>query len=137
MDLDQSGNGYQTIRVYLGPSLGWVLTQVKPQQYVLTAGTTTLAPGSSIVLVDVVGLVTINLPDVSKWIQENAYQPATAFERAIWIKDFGGNANAFNITVAPFGAQEIDDLPQPFTIVENRMLLKLYPLNDLTGWFSG
>lgn len=135
-DLDQSGNGYQQVRVFLGPSLGWTMQAVKRELDVTAAGSTTITPGSSLILVNCSGLVTLLLPDVTKWVQENAYLPATGFERAVIIKDIGGHAAAFNITVTPFGAQKIDGLAQSFTIVQNRQLLRLFPLNDQTGWAS-
>lgn len=137
VDLDQSGQGYQWVKVFLGPSLGWVMCRVKPQRHITVVGTTTLDPGDSVALVNVAGLVTVNLPQVSAWVKENHYQPVTGFERAIWIKDFGGNATAFAITVHPFAGDKIDNLAMDFTIVQNRQLLRLYPLNDLTGWISG
>jgi hypothetical protein len=137
VDLDQGGLTYQKTRVYLGPSLGWVEVQVMPSQAITAVGSYTLVAGASMVMVNVAGLVTINLPDVSKWLLEVAYQPATGFERAIWVKDLGGNAAAFNITIHPFGTQKIDNLQQDFTIVQNRQLIRLYPMNDLSGWFVG
>lgn len=135
-DLDQSGNLQQWIRVYRGPSLGWSMVQVKPPRNVTAAGTTILTAGDSIVYVNVAGLVTIQLPLVATWLKENANQPANAYEGAIWVKDLGGNAAAFNITVSPFGTDTIDLLAQSFTIVQNRQLLRLYPYS-LTGWMSG
>ncbi len=137
MDLDQGGSTYQWAKVFLGPSLGWSYVQVKPTQYVTTASTITLAAGASMVMVNVAGSVTVNLPDVTKWRFETANQPSTGFERAIWIKDLGGHAAATPITVHPFGSQKIDNLAQDFSIAQNRQLLRLYPLSDLTGWFSG
>ena len=136
VDLSQSGNNAQVSRVYLGPSLGWVEVQVKPQTAVTTA-TYTVAAGDSILLVNRAGTVTISLPSVATWVKESAYQPATGFERALWIKDYGGNAASFNITVTPNGSDTIDGLAQSFTIVQNRQLLRLYPLNSLLGWYSG
>jgi len=137
LDLDKGGNSFQATRVYLGPTLGWVHMQIQPSQVVTVGGTVSLVGGAQIVFINVAGSVTINLPDVTKWVLESAYNLATAFERAIWIKDLGGNAAAFPITVTPFGTQAIDLLAQPFTIIQNRQLLRLYPLNDLSGWFSG
>lgn len=136
-DLDQSGNGYQVARTWLGPTLGWVMTQVHPERKITAPGAVNVNPGDSVIFVSVNGSVTLNLPDVRLWIQEAAYQPATAFERSLWIKDLGGFAAAFPISVAPFGTQSIDALAQVFTIVQNRQLLRLYPLNDLSGWYSG
>lgn len=136
-DIDQSGLAWQTAKVWLGPTLGWVMQQVRPTQSITTGGATTLQAGASVVFVNIAALVTVNLPPVSQWVLETAYQPNTGFERALWIKDFGGNANAFNITVHPFAGDKIDNLAQDFTIIQNRQLLRLYPLIDLTGWYSG
>jgi len=136
MDLDQSGFGWQKTRVYLGPSLGWVESQVRASRTITTAGTFNVNPGDSIIFIPVAGSVQILLPDVRAWIQEPAYQPATGFERAIWIKDLG-QAAFFPRTVTPFGSQQIDGLAQSFQIVQNRQLMRLYPMIDMTGWFSG
>jgi hypothetical protein len=87
--------------------------------------------------VNVAGLVTLNLPDVRLWVQEPAYQPATAFERAIWIKDLGGFAGANPITVQPLPAQTIDLSGAAIQIATNHGLVRLYPLNDMTGWWLG
>jgi hypothetical protein len=95
-----------------------------------------VAPGDSVIFVNVAAAITINLPDVRLWVNEIAYQPATGFERAIWIKDLG-NAGAFPITIHPFFGQVIDNLAQSFQIVQNRQLLRLYPFNELTGWWTG
>lgn len=136
-DLDQSGQYFQSTKVYLGPSLGWRMVQVQPTRTITAAGTTTLDAGDSVVFVNVAGAVTVNLPDVRLWMGQNYSRPMTGFERAIWVKDLGGNAAANNITVHPFTGQKIDNLLSDFVIVQNRQLLRLYPLNDLTGWFSG
>jgi hypothetical protein len=137
MDLDQSGHSWQKVRAFLGPTLGWVDMHVMPTRNITVAGSYPVLPGDAVILVQAAGSVTILLPDVRVWVQETAYQPATAFGRELWIKDLGGNALSFPITVTPFGTQTIDMLAQSFSIIQNRMLLRLYPLNDLTGWFSG
>ena len=136
MDLDQSGNSWQRARTYLGPTLGWVDTQVRPTRFITQAGTYNILPGDSVIFVNVAGTVVINLPDVNRWVNEFAYQPATGFERAIWIKDLGNAAN-FPIQVVPFGAQVIDNLAMIFQIAQNRQLLRLYPFNELNGWWTG
>ena len=136
-DLDQSSNSWQKVRTWLGPTLGWVDTQVKASRAITLAGAYQIFPGDSVIFVNVAGAVTLNLPDVRLWIQEPAYQPATGFERAIWIKDLGGNAASFPITITPFSVQTIDLLNTPFQVVVNRQLIRLYPLNDQTGWWVG
>jgi len=135
-DLDKSGNNFQGMRVYLGPSLGWVQTRIKPEFFVTAGGTYNLTTDCGVVMVNVAASTTFILPDVRFWVSEFAYQPATAFERAIWIKDLGGNATLFPITVNPFPGQLID-LLAGFQIINNHQLLRLYPLADLSGWFVG
>jgi len=117
-----------------------------PQRFITSGGTSTLGPGDNLVLVNFNGAVTINLPDVVSWAAISVLPLVGAvglipyvqgFERAIFIKDFGGFAAAHPITVHPFGAQKIDNLSIDFSIVQNRQLLRLYPLGDLSGWFSG
>jgi hypothetical protein len=136
-DLDQGGQLAQRTRVWMGHSLGWIEQFVRPEVFLTTAQTYVMNPGDSIIHVNVAGSVTVQLPDVGAWLNENYRQPVTGYERAIWIKDLGGNAAAFPITVTPFGSQSIDALLGSFTLISNRALLRLYPIYDLTGWFSG
>jgi hypothetical protein len=137
-DFDRSGtNPGQRVRTYLGPSLGWVETVVRPTRNITSVGSFNILPGDGGILVNVAGLVAILLPDLRLWVPEAGYQPATAFERSIWIKDIGGNAAAFPITVTPFGIQTID-LLSSLQILQARQLVRLYPLPDnISGWFSG
>jgi|SRR6516162_6942731 hypothetical protein len=136
MDLDQGGITYQRIRIWMGPSLGWFDQQVHPELLIVAAGTYNLSDNTSVVLVNVGGSVTLNLPNVVAWQREPVYRPMTAVERSIWIKDLGGNAAAFPISVVPFPGQFIDMISGTFTIVQNRASFRLYPLSDLTGWYS-
>jgi hypothetical protein len=133
-DLDKSGYGFQRVRTYLGPSLGWVDELVQPSTHITTGGIHVVLPGESMLLVDVAATVTIQLPDVVKWMQQTAYQPATGFERSISVKDIGGNAANFNIVVAPFGQQTIDNVQASIVMSTARANVRLVPLIDLTGW---
>lgn len=139
-DLDKSGNAFQRTKVYLGPTLGWVEVFVQPSQLIDAAGTYDLGAGSSMVFVDVAGAVIFNLPNLTDWMQQTAnpteYNPASGFAREIWIKDLGYNASANNITINAHAGQTIDGEAQ-FTIVQDGQLIRLYPLNDLSGWFVG
>jgi len=134
MDLDQSGLGFQKTKVYLGPSLGWVETQILPSRVITTPGTHQILPGDSTIFVDVAGSVTLILPNVIEWVKETAYQPATGFGRLISVKDMGNGAT-FPITVQPFDAQKIDDQLGAVTITQTYQSITFAPVNDLTGWW--
>lgn len=135
-DLDQSGSSWQKVRAWLGPSLGWGEVQVRPTRTISAGGTFSIVGGDQVILVNVAATVNVQLPDVRLWVQETANQPATGFERSIWVKDLGGNAASFNITITPFGTQKID-LQSSFVMNAARQFVRLYPLNDLTGWYVG
>jgi len=137
MDLDQGGQYFQKVRIYLGPTLGATEVQVQPQIRITVGGTTTLNPGNYVVLVDAgPNNVTIQLPDVAAWMKVLPFLPGTDLEAAIWIKDLGGNARTNNIVINPFGSQTIDKLPQ-LKIIQTRQLVRLYPLTvDLSGWVA-
>lgn len=137
MDLDQSGRGFQRVRTYLGPSLGWSDELVYPETSITTAGTYNVQAGDAMLLVNVPGAVTIQLPDVVAWVKQTANQPATGFGRQITVKDIGGNASNFPITIAPFGTQAIDGIHGPVTITASRATMTLVPLMDLSGWNVG
>src|SRR5262245_4374036 len=65
---------------------------------ITAGGTSTISTASKVrVLVNVAALVTLNLP-------------APSLGQVIVIKDIGGNAGAFNITVHPSGTDKIDNL---------------------------
>jgi hypothetical protein len=132
--LDQ-GLPYQGVQTYLGPTLGWVQNWVRPER-TYTSSPINVTSRDSVILIDEQNPVTVNLPDVSAWMREPFYQIYSPFERAIWIKDIGGYGGAFNITIVPFGSQTIDGQPT-FVMVMNRAIARLYPRNDLTGWYSG
>jgi hypothetical protein len=87
--------------------------------------------------VNVAGSVTLVLPDVKLWVNEFAYQPATAFERALFIKDLIGTAAANPITIQPLSGQTIDLAAGSIAITTTHGLVRLYPLDDLTGWWLG
>jgi hypothetical protein len=136
-DLDQSGTSFQRVRVYSGPTLGWMDVYDKPSQVVTLAGTTTLIGPVGTVLVNVAGAVTLNLPMVASYIQQSFGMPAVPFERLITVKDIGGNANTFHITIVPNGTDKIDGVNANSIIATNFGVTRFYPLNDMSGWYSG
>jgi hypothetical protein len=138
MDLDQSGFPFQKVNTWLGPTLGWSQTRVKPERIITVGGTYNIIPDDGVVLVNVAATVTLFLPDVRLWLNQPASQPAPSFERSIWIKDLGGNAASFAITVMPYvgGGQRIDQQISA-ALTTNFQMLRLYPISDFSGWFVG
>ena|SRR6516164_1356486 len=135
-DLFQTDMGlpFQGVMTYLGPTLGWVQSWVRPER--AYSSDVTLTSRDSVALISANSTVNVFLPDVKAWMQEPFYQVYSPFERAIWVKDIAGLAGMFTITIVPFGAQTIDGLAN-LTITTNRGIVRLYPRNDLVGWYSG
>jgi len=142
--LDQSGGAVQWVRTYLGPTIGWVHLPVQPARKVSSAASpVTVGIGDYGLLVTTLAApLTINLPSVTEWVQQSIkthpQMMLGSLELSLWIKDMTGNAPANNITIQPFGPDTIDALvATPFKIIQARQLLRLYPMPDLSGWFSG
>jgi hypothetical protein len=166
-DLGQLDKGlpYQSAKVWLGPTLGWVQEQVRPE-VTYTTSPITLGPKDSIALINVAGPATVNLPDVIAWMKEPAYNPYASFERSLWIKDMSGAASSNPITIAPVGphtasmivygnpttlmiryapgprttsaiSQQTIDGQTSTVLAQNFGIVRLYPRNDLVGWYIG
>lgn len=137
-DLDQSGGFPQYVRTYLGPTVGWVMLPVDPETFIAAGPSYTVARFDSRVMLNATGtpVTSIQLPDVVDWVRCAFQRVQSAFDRSLWIKDYAVQAAAHPITVTPFGAQTIDGLGS-FQIINNRALLRLYPLSNLAGWYSG
>jgi hypothetical protein len=141
-DLDKSSSLPQWTRVWAGPTLGWSWVPVQPLLRIGTPGPFAVLPGMYVLLVTTLAAqFVINLPSVVSWMKSLPSQgqvfPGT-FENALWIKDMTGNAPANNIVINPNGPDTIDALvATSFKIIQARQLLRLYPLPDLSGWFSG
>lgn len=134
-DLDQSGRGFHKSRSYLGPSLGWVETQILPERKINAAGTYDIDPGDQVILIEEGLPSTFHLPDVKAWQAQNATLPATGWSRGIIIKDYGGNSLTQHITIVPFDDQTIDGLNQSFVLAQNFGTMSFHPLVDGTGWY--
>jgi len=135
IDLDQSGRGFHKTRSYLGPSLGWVETQILPERDITAGGTFQIDPGDSVILMKANAATTLLLPDVREWVKQTGTQPATGFTRGLWIKDFVGKAGTNHVTIIPFDTQTIDNLNNSTILSQNYQTLAFYPLIDLSGWY--
>lgn len=110
LDLDQGGTARQKVRRYLGPSIGWVESLDQSILNVTVAGATSVLLGTNLVLVNVAGIVTLNLPSALQSAAGAQALPGTFIGRPITIVDIGGNSQNFNTTIVPFGTERIDGL---------------------------
>lgn len=138
-DLDKSGDSFQQVRTYFGPTLGWAMVRVKPSREIAAGGFQNIGSGDGIIFVTAPAgsIVTLQLPPVARWLKERHPHGVPDLEGCLFIKDLGGNAATTNIRIECALGETIDRIPGIFLIIQNRQLLRLYPLNDLTGWFSG
>jgi hypothetical protein len=108
LDLDQGGTFRQKQRLYLGPSVGWQEAINTGILNVTSAGTVNVTLGTNLVLVNVAGLVTVNLPSAKQSPAGAQALPGTFLGIPITVVDIGGNAQNNNITIAAAGAETID-----------------------------
>src|SRR6266404_6779238 len=105
-DLDQGGTARQWVRTYLGPSVGWVDLPGTNPFPITTAGTYILSPDTSLVTVNVAGVVIVVLPSAVNPSVPAGVQPALFAKTPITIVDIGGNAEANPITINPASGSE-------------------------------
>ncbi len=166
VDLDKGGNlESQVIEVWLGPSLGQHNQQVRPTltitsvgNYVVGAASTiivavTLPPVETSLISGVNSLVSgtnmlvanlqaqsttvpvsLQLQSVKNWMQQQGDQPRTHFDKSVWVKLLG--RQVCPIIAVPFGNETIDGQPS-VSLSPSLTVVRIYPLNDLSGWFLG
>lgn len=111
LDLDQGGTNRQTHKVYLGPSVGWVEASWEWVQNITAAGITSMGLGTNLVLVNVNGLVSVQLPSLKASSAGAQAIPRQFLILPIVISDAGGFATPANpITILPFGSELISGL---------------------------
>lgn len=102
LDLDQGGTFRQTQRVFMGPSVGWVIA---PNQNVLpitTIGTTIVLRGMNLVTVNVnADGVVIQLPPAKATPAGPQAIPNQSVIVPVAILDIGGYAYLHNIRINP------------------------------------
>lgn len=135
LDLDQGGTFRQMINVWMGPSIGWMNVPAPNGSTlpVIISGTTQINRSTTLVLVNVVGAVTIQLPSARSSTAGDGAIPGLAVATPLVIVDAGGNANAFPITITPFVGETIDSLAS-IQIVSNFGAYVLRPNLSSGGW---
>lgn len=108
-DLDQGGTYRQWVRRHLGPSVGWVWVPEDNVVPVTAAGTTTVVVGTTLVTVNINGLVSIQLPSSKASTSATAGAlPGLSLALPMTIVDIGGFASDANpITILPFDTELI------------------------------
>lgn len=109
-DLDMGGTFRQTKRVYMGPSVGWVITA---DQVILpvTSASATISRGNSLVTVSRNGAVTLQLPLAKANTAGVQAVPGDFPIVPLCIVDIGGFASSVNtITINRAGTETIDGL---------------------------
>lgn len=136
LDLDQGGTFRGWVRQYLGPTLGWVPTPIDSILPITAAGTYTLDPSTSVVSVNVAGLVTIILPSASPPSVPAVTLPGRFVTNPVVVLDQGGNAGSFPITIQPAsGSENIMGLSQ-IQITVNYGAYTFAPVPSASGWRS-
>ena len=133
-DLDQGGTSRQWVNVNMGPTIGWVSLPGRNPYAINSAGTFALAPDTSLVLVNIAGLVTITLPTAIDPEVPGGVQPALFSKTPITIVDIGGHAASFNITIQPFTLAENIMGLSSLQITSNYGSYTLEPSNTQKGW---
>lgn len=133
-DLDQGGTFRQFARRWLGPSVGWIDTPEVNVLPIVAAGTTNVAVGTTLVTVNVAGAVTLQLPSAKASVTATAgAQPGLSLGLPLTVVDIGGHADAFNITILPFGTEKIMGL-NSLSISTQYGAFVLIPNLSAGGW---
>jgi len=133
LDLDQGGTFRQFEKVYMGPSVGYLLV---PQQAVLpitAAGTYAIQRGMNLITVAVNGAVTINLPSSKASAKGPQAISGQWYLALVTIADVGGFAFANPITINPFAGETISGLAS-ISLASNYGAFLLKPLLETGGW---
>ena len=136
-DLDQGGTFREWVRTYLGPSVGWVYLPASNILSIIAGGTTTVALGNSLVIVNVNAAVTLILPTTIHPSVPAGVQPYPFSNVPITMVDVGGYASAANpIILNPAsGAETIMGLAS-IQITASFGAVSLRPSSTLKGWTS-
>jgi hypothetical protein len=127
--LDQGGTFRPQVLVWLGPSIGWVLSP-EAQVKIVAAGVTVIPLGVTFIAVNVNGSVTIQLPAFKGSAVGQGVLPGQFVPLTITVVDQGGFAGAQPITLLPAAGETISGLASVQIVTPfGAMLLQADPLN--------
>jgi hypothetical protein len=132
-DLDQGGTFRQYERIWMGPSVGFLLVPKTAVLPVTSAGVTNILRGTNLITVNVNGSVTLNLPSSKASAQGPQAIPGQWWLNLVTIADIGGFAQAFPITVNPASGEFISGLAT-VPLQSNYGAFVLKPILETGGW---
>jgi len=135
-DLDQGGTFRQWVRMWMGPSVGFVNVPIDAVLNITAAGVYTIARGTSLILVSANGNVTINLPSSQASPQGPQAIPGQWVINPVTIVDIGGFAGSNTYNIVPFGAETISGLAS-VQLASARGTIILIPILTTGGWNLG
>lgn len=136
LDLDQGGTFRQWVRMYMGPSVGWVSVPIDAVLDILTGGVKTILRGTSLILLNVDADVTINLPSAKASVQGPQAIPGQWVINPVTIADIGGFAGTRLYRIVPFAGELISGLPF-VDLASPRGTVILIPILPTGGWNLG
>lgn len=132
-DLDQGGTFRQWVRMYMGPSVGFVAVPVDAVLNVSAAGTYTIARGTSLILINVNASVTLNLPSSKASPAGPQAIPGQWVINPVTVVDIGGFASSNTYRIVPFGTETISGLASVDLASDHGSII-LNPILATGGW---
>jgi hypothetical protein len=136
LDLDQGGTFRQWVKMYMGPSVGWVSVPVDAVLDITAGGAYSILRGTSLILINVDDDVTINLPSSLAAVQGPQVLPGQWVINPITIIDIGGFAGTRTYSIVPFGSELISGLAS-VDLASPRGTIILIPILTTGGWNLG
>lgn len=135
-DLDQGGTFRQWVKMYMGPSVGWLDVPVDAILNILAGGTFVIARGTSLILINVDANVTLNLPSAKATIRGPQAIPGQWVINPVTIVDIGGFAGTRVYNIVPFPGELISGLAS-VQLAAPRGTVILIPILTTGGWNLG
>lgn len=133
IDLDQGGTFRQWVRMYMGPSVGFVPVPIDAVLQITAAGIYAIARGTSLIMLSPNGNVTLNLPSSKASPAGAGALPGQWVINPVTVVDIGGFAGSVTYNIVPFGSETISGLPA-VQLASARGSIILNPILDTGGW---
>jgi hypothetical protein len=130
-DLDQGGTFRETVRTYMGPSVGWVIAPARNVLSITVAGSYILNLSTTLVIINTTGAVTVTLPSALDPSVPAGALPGGYVKAIVTIVDIAGTPN---VTIDPIsGAETIMGLAS-IKLATPYGSYSLRPDNTFKGW---